>query len=302
MYMKELKEDLRNLMYPYTAMKLRESKKNSIKDFVGVAGQFGVSHMMILTQTESGNYLRVAKLPKGPTMTFKIDSYSLARDVVKYQQSARRHSKIFSTALQAAPLLIMNGFGNRAENDPLKLASLMLQSCFPPIKVSNMKLSACKRVVLFNTGKDEEQGDEKNEDGENPVIEFRHYGVSARQRAVNRGIKKLVNNQKVPNLAKYDSIVDFVMKNKRPQKQDESQGDFYGNAYSSESEIEDLPGSKIVLPEDYQDKKANTSVAIRLHEIGPRMSLKLIKIEEGLCRGNIVFHAHQTKTPAEIKK
>ena len=30
--------------------------------------------------------------------------------------------------------------------------------------------------------------------------------------------------------------------------------------------------------------------------------MKLIKIEEGLCRGNVVFHAHQTRTPAEIRK
>ena len=50
------------------------------------------------------------------------------------------------------------------------------------------------------------------------------------------------------------------------------------------------------------DKKKNTSVAIRLHELGPRFRLKLIKIEEGLCRGNVVFHAHQTRTPAEIRK
>ena len=47
--MKELLQDMRNLMYPYTATKLKESKKNSIKDFVGAAGQFGVSHMMIIT-------------------------------------------------------------------------------------------------------------------------------------------------------------------------------------------------------------------------------------------------------------
>ena len=32
------------------------------------------------------------------------------------------------------------------------------------------------------------------------------------------------------------------------------------------------------------------------------MKLRLVKIEEGLCRGNVVYHAHQTKTPAEIKK
>jgi len=77
--------------------------------------------------------------------------------------------------LQAAPLLIMNGFGMRAENDPLKLASLMIQSMFPPIRVQSMNLSTCKRVVLFDV-KDSE-GDSKET---SPIIEFRHYGVSAR--------------------------------------------------------------------------------------------------------------------------
>lgn len=41
--------NMRELMYPYTAMKLRESKRNSLKDFLGAAGLFGVSHMMIFT-------------------------------------------------------------------------------------------------------------------------------------------------------------------------------------------------------------------------------------------------------------
>ena len=135
MYLKELLQDLRNLMYPYTALKLKESKKNSLKDFVSAAGTFGVSHMMIMTQTENGNYLRIAKNPKGPTMVFKIEEYALARDVIKFQQANKRHNKVFSTTLQAAPLLIMNGFGTREENDPFKLTSLMLQSMFPPIKV-----------------------------------------------------------------------------------------------------------------------------------------------------------------------
>jgi len=100
----------------------------------------------------------------------------------------------------------MNGFGTRADNDPLKLASLMIQSQFPPIRVQSMNLSTCKRVVMFNI----KEGDENST---SPIIEFRHYGVSARQRSVNRGIKKLVNNQRVPNLAKYKSLQDFVVKN-----------------------------------------------------------------------------------------
>jgi ribosome biogenesis protein SSF1/2 len=57
-----------------------------------------------------------------------------------------------------------------------------------------------------------------------------------------------------------------------------------------------------VLPEDFQDKKKNTNVALKLHELGPRLRLRLVKIEEGVCRGNVVFHAFIKKSKAEVKK
>ena len=127
--------------------------------------------MMIMTQTENGNYLRIAKNPKGPTFVFQIEEYALARDIVKFQQTNKRHTKIFSTTLQAPPLLIMNGFGNREENDPLKLSSLMIQSMFPPIKVQSMNLSTCKRVVLFNIKSEEGADVESTElDKKSPII------------------------------------------------------------------------------------------------------------------------------------
>jgi ribosome biogenesis protein SSF1/2 len=125
----------------------------------------------------------------------------------------------------------MNGFGGREENDPYKIVSLMIQSMFPPIKVQSMNLTTCKRVVLFNLVKNEETGEEE--------IEFRHYGISARQRAVNRGIKKLINNKKVPDMSKFSDLADYIMRNKST------------GGESSESEMDDLPESKIVLPEDY---------------------------------------------------
>lgn len=83
--MKELLQDTRDLMYPYTAAKLKDSKRNTLKDFISVAGVFGVTHMMLFSQTEKGNYLKLLKNPKGPTITFKIEQYSLAKDVIKYQ-------------------------------------------------------------------------------------------------------------------------------------------------------------------------------------------------------------------------
>ena len=152
---------------------------------------------------------------------------------------------------------------------------------FPPLKVQALNLSTCKRVVLFNLTKDPNTGEES--------IEFRHFGISARQRAVNKTIKKLVNNKKIPDMSKFNDLADFILHNK-------------SSGFSSESEIDDLPEAKITLPEAYGDKAKNTQVAIRLHELGPRMKLQLVKIEEGFCRGNVNFHAHIKKTKAEIKQ
>ena len=35
--------------------------------------------------------------------------------------------------------------------------------------------------------------------------------------------------------------------------------------------------------------KASTKSAVKLQEIGPRMTLQLVKIEEGLCSGGVIF-------------
>lgn len=102
---------------------------------------------------------------------------------------------------------------------------------FPPLKVQSMNLSTCKRIILFNLTEDNQ-------------IEFRHFGLSARQRQINRSIKKLVNKNSVPNLAKYNDIADYVLHNSRSRSAD------YGYV-SSESELDDLPGSKVVLPDDF---------------------------------------------------
>ena len=94
--MKELVTDLRNLMYPNTALNLHESKKNILKDFLSVAGIYGVSHMMILTKTEKSNFLWLIKNPQGPTLTFKIKQYSLSGDIQAFNQQTKKHSKIFA--------------------------------------------------------------------------------------------------------------------------------------------------------------------------------------------------------------
>lgn len=35
--------------------------------------------------------------------------------------------------------------------------------------------------------------------------------------------------------------------------------------------------------------RASSKSAVKLQELGPRMTLQLIKIEEGLCSGGVIF-------------
>ncbi|GCB78345.1 hypothetical protein scyTo_0020665, partial [Scyliorhinus torazame] len=73
----------------------------------------------------------------------------------------------------------------------------------------------------------------------------------------------------------------------------------------SESEAE-LDGDHNIteLPQVYAGRGnlATQQSAIRLTEIGPRMSLELVKIEEGMCDGDVIYHSFVQKTEEEIQE
>lgn len=46
-------------------------KRNNLKDFVVNAAPLGVSHLMVLTRSETAVTLRIIRNPQGPTLTFK---------------------------------------------------------------------------------------------------------------------------------------------------------------------------------------------------------------------------------------
>eukprot|EP01083_Nonionella_stella_P281148 956604_1 len=67
-YCKFLRDDLRLIFSPYTAAKLEEKQSNSLKDFIVSSSQFGVTHLVTLSQSDiAGTMLRMIRLPKGPT-------------------------------------------------------------------------------------------------------------------------------------------------------------------------------------------------------------------------------------------
>lgn len=70
--------------------------------------------------------------------------------------------------------------------------------------------------------------------------------------------------------------------------------------YGSESEAED-EAAKVELADEFgKGNHASQRSAVKLHEIGPRMTLQLVKVEEGLCDGAVMFHEFVKKTPEEI--
>ncbi|KAL3531467.1 hypothetical protein ACH5RR_010789 [Cinchona calisaya] len=253
--LRHLQMDLRKLMLPFTALKLKEKKRNNLKDFLNVSGPMGVTHFLIVSKSETAPYLRVARTPQGPTITFKIHEYSLAADIVQSQLHPRCPHDLFKNS----PLIVLSGFGTGEQH--LKLSTIMFQNMFPAIDINTVKLSSCQRIVLLNYNK------------ETKLIDFRHYSIRLQPVGVSRRIRKFVQNHQVPDLRSLQDVSDFVTK----------------AGYGSESEADDEAATVSLATDLGRVNRVSTKSALKLQEIGPRMTLQLMKIEEGLCSGVVIF-------------
>lgn len=70
-----------------------------------MAGPLGVTHFLIFSATKEAPYLRIARTPRGPTLTFKIESYTLAADIAKAQTRPLAHAGIYES-----PPLVRNRY------------------------------------------------------------------------------------------------------------------------------------------------------------------------------------------------
>ena len=225
-------------------------------------------------------------------------------------------------ALRFAPLVILNGFSsknndassNKKQKDlndtgvlskvnrtgyyHKQLMSVMFKHMFSPMNVIKMKLNNCKRVVFFNY------------DSENDHIQIRHYKIqtATNLKGVSRGIKKIIKQKrakfdnkkaseqrngmdadKYPDLSKYKDITDYVEQNKEE--------------YCSESEVEDDEATKVIIDKIKSgNSKKSGAHFVRLKEIGPRITMELVKIEELVNDGKVLYHRYVNKTEAEIRE
>ncbi|XP_047211995.1 suppressor of SWI4 1 homolog [Girardinichthys multiradiatus] len=266
----QLVQDMRTVMQPYTAESLKVRKKNLLKDFVSIAGPLGVTHFIIFGKTPNSINMRLARLPKGPMLYFKVLKYSLIKDVVSSLKKHRMHEQQFTHH----PLLILSNFG--VDGMHVKLMATMFQNMFPSINVQKVNLNSIKRCVLFSF------------DPESQEIQFRHYSLKVVPVGMSRGVKKLMQ-EKFPNMSKFDDITELLVK----------------GANLSESEAEQDGEHNITeLPQMYSGRgnMPSQQSAVRLTEIGPRMTLQLVKVQEGMGNGNILYHSMISKTEEEIQE
>ena len=284
-----LTQDLRRMMEPYTASNLKSRrKKNILKDYTHVASTLGVTHFLMLSSSDEYANLRIARVPRGPTLSFQVRSYARACDVAKVVRRPYNPA----TAYRTPPLVVLNNFSapegaaagpSGANAAHVKLMAITFQNMFPSIAVRTVRLNECRRVVLCHLENPAKDG----------VVSIRHYAIRARPAGLTRGVKQLLKtnlNKGIPDLGGVDDVSELVL-----------HGAGLGGGATSDSDFTD-DESTVSLSSNFVgrgNRKAQQS-AIKLVEVGPRLELKLLKVEKGLCEGDVLYHAFVTKTPEEV--
>ncbi|KAF4473114.1 mating SSF1 [Fusarium albosuccineum] len=317
----QLAADVRKVMEPGTASRLKERRGNRLKDYAVMCGPLGVTHLLLFSRSESGNTnLRVALTPRGPTMNFRVEKYSLCKDV----QRAQKHPKGGGKEFVTPPLLVMNNFTRPDSDSKSKvpkhlesLATTVFQSLFPPINPQATPLKSIRRVLLLNR-------EQSEEDDGTFILNFRHYAITTKSTTVSKPLRRLnaaeqfmssktSKKGKMPNLGKLEDIADFLIGGEH--------GDGYmtdatsGSEMDTDAEVEVLDSTtrKVLSAKARQAAAQNDAEqeveeenverrAVKLVELGPRMRLRLTKVEEGLCSGKVMWHEYVNKSKAEIKE
>ena len=200
------------------------------------------------------------------------------------------------------------------------LITSMFQSLFPPIAPQTTSLSSIRRVLLLNR---ESATSSVDSDGRGYLLDLRHYAITTRVTGLSKGVRRLSAAEKlmraqerkkrgVPNLSKLDDMADYLL--------DPSAAAGYTSASESDAdtdavvEVLEMPARKVMSTEKRDQQRANGANAthrrgkpvverraVKLEELGPRMKLRLVKVEEGLCSGRVMWHDFIDKTKDEVR-
>jgi ribosome biogenesis protein SSF1/2 len=243
---------------------------------------------------------------------------------------SQKHPRAGANDYLMAPLLVMNSFimpdaereklGDTAPPKHLeKLVADMFQGLFPPIQPHTTPLQSIKRVLLLNR--------EPPKEGDNGTctISLRHYAITTKVTGIPKAIRRLHAAEKLlgskekkrsalPNLGNLEDMADYML--------DPSAA---GYTSASETELETdaevevaAPVTRRVLSKKEREKATAAENgrkamsrgrgakvekrAVKLVELGPRIKLRLTKVEEDICSGKVLWHEFVTKSKAEVKE
>jgi ribosome biogenesis protein SSF1/2 len=196
------------------------------------------------------------------------------------------------------------------------LTTEIFQSLFPPINPQETPLASIRRVMLLNR--------EKTEDGAY-IINLRHYNITTKATGLSRPLRRLNAAEKLlsshkpgnskksglPNLGKLEDIADYMVGG--------ADGEGYmtdatsGSEVDTDAEIEVVETrTRRILSKKQKEKSRDGNRdgprsgvekrAVKLVESGPRMRMRMTKVEEGVCSGKIMWHERIHKTSEEIKQ
>ncbi|PYI04850.1 ribosome biogenesis protein Ssf2 [Aspergillus sclerotiicarbonarius CBS 121057] len=318
----QLVKDVRTMLEPDTAVRLKERKSNRLRDYTSMTGPLGVTHLLLFSKSATGNTnLRLALTPRGPTLHFQVENYSLCRDVEKALKRPRGGGQDHKTP----PLLVMNNFNspNATEDSkvPKRLESLtttIFQSLFPPINPQATPLTSIRRVMLLNRELAPE-----GEEEDSYILNLRHYAITTKKTGVSKRIRRLDPKEirtrekkgaAVPDLGKLEDAADYLLDPSAAGYTSASETEMDTDA---EVEVAESTTRKVLSKREMQRMKAGEQEkaqkklsnapgvekrAVKLVELGPRLKLRLLKVEDGLCEGRVMWHDFIKKSDEDVNK
>jgi len=195
----------------------------------------------------------------------------------------------------------------------------MFQGLFPPIQPHTTPLHTIKRVLLLNR-------EPPSDSNGSYTISLRHYAITTKITGVPKAIRRLYAAEKLlgssksekkralPDLSKLEDVADYMLD---PSAAGYTSASDTENDTEAENEVEvSAPVRQKVLSRREKEKlrageTPNNNArargtkprvekrAVKLVELGPRMKLRLTKVEEDVCSGKIMWHEFITKSKAE---
>ncbi|BAM40166.1 uncharacterized protein TOT_020000428 [Theileria orientalis strain Shintoku] len=305
---KQLAHNLRLMLSPNCATRLKEGSKQKLRDFTSVADVLGLTHLIVLSQSSNGTYLKIANLPHGHTLTFLVNKLSLMSDVSNHLNNP--HS--FDSS-NNPPLLILNGFGSSfyksktddsdAENGYSNVDKAMgyvtdtLNKMIAPLDLTTTKIQNCKRAILFYKEK------------ETNHIMLRHYSINLIDCNTSSQVKDLISRKSIKNLINKETDFENIVNTEHREDQDESGRSGFNSDTDEVVELDNMFPQNLIAKNKYgveldpsEMGETTNKIGIRLVEIGPRLSLTLVKVQDDTFTGSVKYHKFVSKSQEELEE